>query len=155
MSPSIFNMYALTLRHPWPWAIAKLGKRIENRGWKPGPDLIGKRFALHGGAKPKPTEFRIAESIAEDLANFHDGIAQFRDGSSWIIEGIFAVVTVRQVLTQSTDPWFQGPFGWLLEDVILLDHPIPCRGSQGFWRIPDRQQIVLNKAIDRKLTPSA
>ena len=33
--------------------------------------------------------------------------------------------------------WFFGPFGWVLSDIVKLEHPLPCRGSQGLWGIGD------------------
>lgn len=52
-------MRALTLRHPWAFAIAYLGKDVENREWS--DELahlnrihaeLGQRIAIHGGAAP-------------------------------------------------------------------------------------------------------
>jgi len=42
-------MKALTLTAPWGTAIAKLGKDIENRRWKPPDAIIGQRIAIHEG----------------------------------------------------------------------------------------------------------
>ena len=44
-------MRALTLWQPWAHAVAHLGKRIENRPWKPWPAVIGTRVAIHAAAK--------------------------------------------------------------------------------------------------------
>lgn len=30
-----------------------------------------------------------------------------------------------------------GRFGWILEDVRALPEPIPCKGAQGFFDVPD------------------
>jgi hypothetical protein len=43
-------MKALTLKAPWATAIAKLGKDIENRSWRPPAAIIGERIAIHEGA---------------------------------------------------------------------------------------------------------
>ncbi len=45
-------MKALTLRHPWPYCFARLGKDIENRSWPFPGDLVGQPIALHGGVMP-------------------------------------------------------------------------------------------------------
>lgn len=34
------------------------------------------------------------------------------------------------------NPWFQGPWGWVLKDVIALPRPVPCRGERGLWALP-------------------
>jgi hypothetical protein len=41
------------------------------------------------------------------------------------------------VVTESADPWFTGPYGWTLDDVVALPAPVPCRGAQGLWPVPD------------------
>ncbi len=36
-----------------------------------------------------------------------------------------------------------GRFAWLLEDVVKLPEPIPCRGHQGLWRPdPDLSRLI-------------
>lgn len=30
-----------------------------------------------------------------------------------------------------------GRYGWVLSDVQALTEPIPCRGAQGLWRVPE------------------
>lgn len=32
-----------------------------------------------------------------------------------------------------------GPWLWVLEDAVRLRHPIPCRGAQKIWIVPDHQ----------------
>lgn len=53
-------MKALTLRHPWSWAIAYAGKDVENRDWSDdlarlnnAYRLPGERIAIHGGSAPE------------------------------------------------------------------------------------------------------
>lgn len=43
---------ALTLAQPWPWAFPF--KNVENRTWQPPKWMLGRYFALHGGALPGP-----------------------------------------------------------------------------------------------------
>jgi hypothetical protein len=33
-------------------------------------------------------------------------------------------------------PWFFGPFGYVVENGVLYERPIPCRGKLGFFE-PD------------------
>jgi hypothetical protein len=30
----------------------------------------------------------------------------------------------------------KSPVGWVLDDVIALDEPVPCPGAQGLWQLP-------------------
>lgn len=36
----------------------------------------------------------------------------------------------------SPGPWFIGPYGWVLTDVVTLAEPVPCKGAQGLWTVP-------------------
>lgn len=42
-------MRALTLKAPWGTVIAKHGKDVENRSWKPPDSILGERIAIHEG----------------------------------------------------------------------------------------------------------
>lgn len=46
---------------------------------------------------------------------------------------IVAVARVTGCVEASSDPWFMGPFGWTLTEVVALPFPIPIRGAQGLW----------------------
>lgn len=117
----------LTLIRPWGYAIAHLGKDVENRTWncylKPG-DFI----AIHNGKK---WDQSAIECMA-DCMDIEAKVTPELDKDSQII----AVATFAGNVTQSNSTWFVGPIGWVLEDVTLID-PVECKGRQGLWNIPD------------------
>lgn len=135
-------MNALTLRPPWGYAIARLGKRIENRDWPPPAAARGKLLAIHAGKMP---------ALGRDGAQWQE----IRDALDWM-EGrgialpeallvghlarygsaVVAVATLAGVVTESSDPWFVGRFGWQLADVLALPEPVACRGAQKLWTLP-------------------
>lgn len=39
------------------------------------------------------------------------------------------------------DTWAFGPWCWVVDEVRLLDRPIPCRGMQGLWPVTDRALV--------------
>ena len=124
-------LLGLTLHRPWPILIARGIKRIENRPWRPEPRLQpGEWFAIHAGKKYDPTCSQRAVRLGVDMGVFFD--ARFVNAESCIV----AVAHFAGVTMESADPWFFGPFGWLLDAVVPLD-PIPCKGAQGLWRVPD------------------
>lgn len=64
-------MKALTLRHPWPFAVCFLNKRVENREWDQRLEelfgvrhLVGEVVAIHGGAAPTRPLRRKLESLS-------------------------------------------------------------------------------------------
>ena len=139
-------MKALTLRHPWPWAIVALGKDVENRTWAPGRDqlAIGDWFAIHGGVTPRGADLVEVQIQASGLVATHrarvmrqclvNGDLTVNDV---ILPGIVAVCRHAGVVRAGGSPWFEGPLGWRLADVAALPVPVPCRGAQGLWDIPD------------------
>jgi hypothetical protein len=146
-------MRALTLKVVWAFAVCHLGRRVENRSWRPPRDLIGRRILIHAGAVPK-SGWELAEEVDRLKAlikahageeyhqlkmRFFDAIGGFtvRDA---LMTGVVAVATVDSCVRESADPWFSGPFGWVLRDLIVLPEPIPCRGALGLWTPPAEVQ---------------
>ena len=140
-------MKALTLTPPWAFCITHLGKRIENRTWKPPQSLIGQRFAIHGGKVPDGLSRR--QRLFDLLCDIEDehGITVSRPFSEVLAcFGIVATAVLESATTYSLDPWFDGSgYGWNLKDVIVLPEPIPCKGALGLWNVPEE--------IAERLTP--
>ncbi len=168
-------MKALTLRHPWPFAICHLGKRIENRGWEPSPKQlrIGDRFAIHGGVAPKRGSVSYADPIqkayllSERFAGVH-----FPPEDVIFRVGIVAVATFGGITldgrgvcdcgriehgrchmacpSQSVDPWFDdvpNNKGWMLRDLFVLPTPIQCKGAQGLWDVSSYVLAKINEQL--------
>jgi len=134
-------MKAITLKHPWAWAICYAGKRIENREWAPYKDLIGQRIAIHGGVVPEGTELRIARQQAERIGAKFLTLEQRQTLTlaDLITPGVVCVATLTGLVRPGyRDPWYEGSaYGWKLADVIVLDEPIQIRGKQGIWQLPE------------------
>jgi hypothetical protein len=128
----------LTLKHPWPWAIAERGKRIENRKWRPERDQIGVWTALHGGVSPsngKP----YWEALADLQTIIGKGLSPMVNLGPLIKPycGIFAVCRFGEPFQRSDSPWFTGPWGWPILDLVVLPEPVPIRGQLGLWELPE------------------
>lgn len=156
-------MKGLTLRHPWAFAIQRLGKDVENRTWEPPRHLIGQYIAIHGGALPRD---KAASECAEDarhiqnrfyksayLETLPDGTQRWlRENGEvlkvgdWFVPGIVAVAKLERVVFDSDNPWFCGPFGWVLADVTPLERPVPHRGALGFWQVEPHAEAFLRDA---------
>lgn len=122
-------MQAITIKQPWASAIAAGLKRIENRSWRPAAASLPLQLAVHAGARLDRTGVEFCRSRGlpvEDLP----------------LRAIVAVVTVVQVVDQSSDPWWRGPLGWVLEDVVAIV-PIPCAGRLSLWTPPPTIQRLL------------
>ena len=114
----------ITLHRPWAWAVAHLGKDIENRTWV-CPIQPGQPLAIHAGKKWDA------------------------DGADWIMRqgfslppkddhpnGIVAIATFQGNFEASDSRWFFGPVGWALTDVVAIA-PIDCKGQQGLWTVKE------------------
>ncbi|MCK5652606.1 MAG: hypothetical protein KAJ42_14555 [Gemmatimonadetes bacterium] len=152
--------YAITLYPEWAFAIAWLGKDIENRPWQPSIRHVGTPIAIHAGATRRPTQMEAALSIAHEAgvkATFSapDSVL-FPEGDSTrnrhiMTRGIVAVATLARVVDNHESPWFFRPvpgdrpnFGWVLKNVVSFDCPVDVpKGQLGLWKLkpPLRDEI--------------
>jgi hypothetical protein len=156
---------ALTLIRPWPRAIfaeSPRPKRVENRTWAPpAGTVVGQHIAIHAGKK---WDEQAAVFIRDQGVEL---------GPEAAVEGaIVGVVRVAKVVALPdtaegkhaasigratitfdpklrADPWFFGPVGWLLDDVVAIAQPVRAMGQQGLWRLTDDEE----RAVLRQLPP--
>lgn len=129
-------MKAISLWQPWASAIALGHKRIETRHWSTtyrGP------LAIHAAKRWAPEQREFA-SIEHTLGRLP---RQLPLGA--------IVATCRLVDVLPTDElkltvpaveriygdYEPGRYGWLLEDIVPLAQPLPYKGGQGFFAVPD------------------
>ena len=120
-------MRAITLRRPWDQAILHGGKDIENRVWPLWTNQIGCEILLHASKK-----YDIDGAIWMQLRGLYNSPSEVDSPT-----GIVGSFVVDRVVTESNSPWFVGPFGWVLRDIKIFEKPIPCRGKQGLWIVPN------------------
>ncbi len=122
---------ALTLWRPWAMAIAAGPKRVENRSWAPGAQLpIGSLLAIHAGRRFDAAALawvrELWPAVPDDPALHPEGIV-----------AIARLVEVERVVRPPLTPWDAGPWCWRLDQVWGLRFPVPARGAQGLWTLPD------------------
>ncbi len=126
-------MKAISIRAPWWWFILHGGKDVENRDWSTryrGPVLI------HASSW-----FRSLE-IADDLATVRRTIiGNAAPGPSLSdLRALGGHLVGRALIVDCVDesdsPWFFGPHGFVLADVVPLAQPVPCKGALGFFEAP-------------------
>lgn len=142
-------MKALTLWRPWPWAIFHCPsgpKRIENRGWAPPGSIVGQRIAIHAGKRFDLDAVDWIRSMGPrcpDPEQHPLGVV----GVATVVGCVYAPlgdmplswsgrVTEGQARAVYASRWFVGPIGWVLDDVVALAEPVPCKGAQGLWDVP-------------------
>lgn len=125
---------ALSIRQPWAWAIINAGKDIENRDW---PTKFRGLVCIHAAkAVPSGDFYAASEFIAN--AQRKAGVLRpnFHPSRSFIEKGgIIGTAEIVDCVEASGSPWFMGRYGFVLQNVRLVDF-IPVRGALGFfdWR---------------------
>jgi hypothetical protein len=136
---------ALPLWQPWATLVAVGAKRVETRGYPPWRLGLqdGQRIAIH--ATKTDRELWICE---EEF--FRDHIA---DPARLPLGALVATCTLAraaQITEASADALLHrnpqehafgnyepGRWAWVLSDVDQLPSPVPFRGSQGTFDVPD------------------
>jgi hypothetical protein len=133
-------MRALTVRSALAWAIAECFKDVENRSWAPRlePDEV---FAVHAGAaRPQWDDVEVVRRRVGRRATVPD---EMECGA------VVAVARVAKVVTKSRSPWFSGPLGWVLKDVVALRKPVECKGQLGLWNLPPRVERKIRAQLQK------
>ena len=137
---------ALSGYSEWFWLMCMNLKNVENRKWPLfrfiKPALLPIRVFIHA-SKTKASREEI-EFIRDTLArHFPERLAEF-DAVEWgkhrgciigelTITGQIELGKPYQVGDYS--PWFFGKYGFLVQDGVLYDKPIPYKGQLGFFEV--------------------
>ena len=127
-------MSALTVRQPFASAIVFGSKDVENRSW--AASYRG-RLLIHAG-------------LGEDAAPDEAWAADEEHGSPrGLIIGHVRLLDCTRLRTDSS--WaMPGAVHWLLACPVALREPVPCKGRQGLWTVPDdAAAAVLAQLEDR------
>lgn len=110
---------ALTIRQPYAWLIVAGFKPIENRTWS---TTYRGRLMIHAAVRLH--DHTIAE--IEDRYRVRINPDDLQRG------GIIGAVELVDVVTQHQSKWFQGPFGWVLQNPKPVSFRA-IRGGQGLF----------------------
>ena len=128
-------MKALSIRQPWASLIVAGYKTVENRPWRThyrGPTLIHASLKLD----------REAYGDVEQGIHPVTGAPWIFSGMDFRTGGIIGQATIVDCVEETDNPFFVGPFGFVLEDAKPLPFH-PCKGMLGFftpggeWTPPD------------------
>lgn len=124
----------ITLKRPWPTAILKWGKRLENRSWKPNLSP-GDQLLIHAGSGWDKDGALWLKMQGFDVGEESDHP-----------KGIVAIAQFDGVIESSEDLWWIGPLGWKLSNVRLLE-PIPAKGKQNLWSVTIEKSVIDNAIV--------
>jgi hypothetical protein len=120
-------MKTLSIIMPWPLLIMNYGKDVENRSWK--TDYRG-RILVHVSKKPRPDYRDIFNNVF--FPNLTEG--EWGEINREWCGCIIGSVELADCVQNFKSPWAEsGMWHWVLRDPVLLENPVPVRGSLGLW----------------------
>lgn len=132
-------MKAVSLWQPWASAMALGLKRIETRHWSTsyrGP------MAIHAAKRWTAEERDFLEDQVR--SGFYPAEAEPMHFGAIVAVGRLVNITRTEQLAHAISSlelsWGNyGPrrYGWLFEDIRPLPEPVPFRGAQGLFEVPD------------------
>lgn len=140
-------MRAITVRQPFAWAIAHLGKDVENRSREhPWQAAVGEQLAIHAAAAHYSRTYDEAESVEHDVVmtamdNGVDFGWEVRDELD-VRSAIVALARLEEVHHADTcrngcSPWaMPGQWHLVLTRTYALPRPVRGPGRLGLWTVP-------------------
>ena len=141
-------MKALTIKQPWASLIMEFGKDVDNRTWKTnyrGPLVIhaGKQFDCSAA----PMRLRLPTG-----ARWMDGDKMKAQSPYFPAGSCLGIADVVECTMIQTSPWHDtGLWGWYLANVRPFPQPVPYKGTQGLWNIPDEEVDAMLMGAEKKI----
>lgn len=118
-----YRMKTIAVRQPWATMIVVGEKTIENRS----------RLTRYRGRVLIHASKAHDKEAMDEIRRLQDEAGEHYD---WPVGAIIGCVNIVDCVTESENEWFDGPFGYVLEDAIMFDEPIPARGQLGIYDTP-------------------
>lgn len=132
--PRDLPQLALSIRQPWAFCIASLGKDIENRDWK---TTLRGPICIHAAKGMTRDEYEDCLATVHHVSLTHPfpsgqvmpAFDELQRG------GIVGTAEIIDCVSHSDSPWFVGRYGLVLANAKPVDF-IPVKGQLGFfeWR---------------------
>jgi hypothetical protein len=120
-------MKALSIRQPWAWLIVTGEKNVENRGW--ASRYTGPLY-IHAAQTFDEAGYKWVKK------NFPR--VKMPTPKAFVTGAIIGRVNMvgcadSSLICKST--WFTGPYGFIFDNPVKLETPIPCSGQLGFFEV--------------------
>ena len=123
-------------------------KRVENREW---PTRYRGPLLIHAGKNQGWLEIEPGDDGKPWDANYEIPLASMQFGAVVATCNLIDCLRIDRIEAGQYDkqyPWLRehqhasGTWCFVLADVVRLPNPIPWRGAQGLWDIPDLEFIA-------------
>ncbi len=141
MAKSVTEIKVLNIAQPNAHNVIFNGKNVENRS-----GICNFRGTI-----------AIYASKTVDKSRFEGSDVKLEECALGAIIGLVDIVDCIIKPTDSTKKWFQGPYGYVLENVVTLKNPLPVKLEQGpviFWTLKGKDlEKLLSQVNSDKIKP--
>lgn len=130
----------LSLVQPWASSVALYGADVLNRTRPLPPKYIGARVAILAASYRDP--FR--ETVERRRIRERIGVTLPADLPRGAVVAVARLVSCTE---RSSSPWFEGPYGWLVEDVLPVS-PFPALGVSRLSPLSYETANLLRSRLD-------
>lgn len=127
-------MKAISFTRPGAQAITDSTCRVINRNYVPELELVGQYVAIHSSVK-----------FSERVYKQSKRLGFLPPDVNWAETGIVGTCKIAGWTDEKETEWFDGPIGWLLEDVRVFRNPIKLSGKPGVWDLPRHVKDMLRQ----------
>ena len=140
-------MKAISLWQPWAYAVVAGTKKFETRSWRtPYKGML----AIHAAKRfpPEALSFAQTERALDRLPSRLAFGAILGTVRLFGCRDAVEVCSEISALERLYGDYSEGRWAWELRDPVMFDEPIPFKGSQGFFNVPDE---LLGATVNRQI----
>lgn len=136
-------MKAISLWQPWASLIAVGAKYIETRAWPAPAWLIGQRIAIHAAKRETELWLCVREPFSRyvpepDVLPLGYVVATARlDRCAEMTADAIAMLKRNRPDEYAFGLYEPGRYAWVLDAIQQLPEPVPYRGRQKIFDVPD------------------
>lgn len=152
-------MKAITLTPPWAVAVAMGVKKIETRSWD---TKFRGTILIHASSERRLKHRRLVEQLpfSSFIKAYDDlpfgciigcvDIVDTKPSEEIITDRAIFTDTIEQCLEYQLGDYSKNRFGWQLENPLLFDRVIPCKGHLSLWNVPKEEAWIATLQIETK-----
>ena len=113
----------ISIRQPWPHAIFRLGKNVENRKWPIPEEMLKTRILIHAGKQVDKEALLYLRTNGDDTID------------DLTIGGIVGIITFDRCTQNNTSQWAEPElYHWNIQRAAPVRF-FPCKGTLGFFDV--------------------
>ncbi|MDB5885006.1 MAG: hypothetical protein JWR74_1177 [Polaromonas sp.] len=132
-------MKALTICQPYAALIVRGHKWVENRTW---PTAYRGQLIIHAGKSREWLSGDEDQAYRDDPLEFGAVVGEAR------LADVLHMGHIQRGDYDAKYPWLkahahtEGPWCWVLQDIVRYAQPVPYKGAQGLWNFQPVAQAV-------------